>query len=64
VTHLSFHLGGATLRPKLEKSVARYLAQLDTADLQEPSAELVAKTAHLKEKRLSWKARCSGWWRS
>jgi transposase/macrodomain Ter protein organizer (MatP/YcbG family) len=35
--------GGAT-------SVARYLAQLDTADLQEPSDELAAKTAHLKEK--------------
>jgi hypothetical protein len=30
--------------------VARYLAQLDTADLQEPSEELAAKTAHLKEK--------------
>ena len=27
-----------------------YLAQLDTADLQEPSEELAAKTAHLKEK--------------
>jgi hypothetical protein len=37
-------------RAQLEKSVARYLAQLDTADLQEPSEELVAKTAHLKEK--------------
>src|SRR6201987_1694543 len=35
---------------QLEKSVARYLAQLDTADRQEPSEELVAKTAHLKEK--------------
>jgi hypothetical protein len=34
----------------LEKSVARYLAQLDTADRQEPSEELAAKTAHLKEK--------------
>ena len=33
-----------------EKSVARYLAQLDTADLQEPSEELAAKTVHLKEK--------------
>jgi len=30
--------------------VARYLAQLDTADRQEPSEELAAKTAHLKEK--------------
>jgi transposase len=37
-------------RARLEKSVARYLAQLDTADLQEPSEELAAKTAHLKEK--------------
>jgi hypothetical protein len=35
-------------RAQLEKSVARYLAQLDTADLQEPSEELAAKTAHLK----------------
>src|ERR671925_319987 len=37
-------------RTQLEKSVARYLTQLDTADLQEPSEELAAKTAHLKEK--------------
>src|SRR5690348_17136888 len=37
-------------RAQLEKSVARYLAQLDTADLQEPSEELAAKAAHLKEK--------------
>src|ERR1700687_623182 len=37
-------------RAQLEKSVARYLAQLDTADLQEPSEELATKTAHLKEK--------------
>src|SRR5579864_1139430 len=36
-------------RAQLEKSVARYLAQLDTADLQEPSEELAAKTAQLKE---------------
>jgi hypothetical protein len=35
---------------KLEESVARYLAQLDTADLQEPSEALAAKTTHLKEK--------------
>ena len=34
----------------MEKSVARYLAQLDTADLQEPSQELAMKTAHLREK--------------
>ena len=37
-------------RAQLEKSVARYLAQLDTADRQEPSEELAAKTAHLNEK--------------
>jgi len=37
-------------RAQLEKSVARYLAQLDTAELYEPSEELAAKTAHLKEK--------------
>jgi transposase len=37
-------------RVQLEESVARYLAQLDTADLQEPSEALSAKTAHLKEK--------------
>ena len=37
-------------RPQLEESVARYLAQLDTADRQEPSEALAAKTAHLKEK--------------
>jgi len=37
-------------RHQLEESVARYLARLDTADLQEPSEALAAKTAHLKEK--------------
>ncbi len=37
-------------RTQLQTSVARYLAQLDTADLQEPSEELAAKTAQLKEK--------------
>jgi transposase/macrodomain Ter protein organizer (MatP/YcbG family) len=37
-------------RAQLEQSVARYLAQLDTADRQEPSDELAAKTVHLKEK--------------
>ena len=37
-------------RLQLEESVARYLAQLDTADLQDPSEALVAKTVHLKEK--------------
>src|SRR6516162_11141278 len=35
---------------QIEESVARYLSQLDTADLQEPSEALVARTAHLKEK--------------
>src|SRR3981189_1927760 len=37
-------------RAPLEESVARYLSQLDTADLQEPLEALAAKTAHLKEK--------------
>src|SRR5262252_2230227 len=37
-------------RAQLEESVARYLSQLDTADRQEPSEALAAKTAHLKEK--------------
>jgi hypothetical protein len=37
-------------RQQLEESIARYLAQLDTADLQDPSETLAAKTAHLKEK--------------
>jgi transposase len=35
---------------QIEESVARYLSQLDTADLQEPSEALAAKTVHLKEK--------------
>src|SRR6516164_4605574 len=35
---------------QIEDSVARYLNQLDTADLQEPSEALAAKTEHLKEK--------------
>src|SRR5215470_9758091 len=35
---------------QIEESVARYLEQLDTADRQEPSEALAAKTAHLKEK--------------
>src|ERR1700732_3262883 len=34
-------------RAQLEKSVARYLAQLDTAELHGPSEELAAKSAHL-----------------
>jgi transposase len=37
-------------RAQLEESVARYLSQLDTADLQEPSETLVLKTERLKEK--------------
>jgi transposase len=37
-------------RQQLEESVSRYLAQLDTADLQEPSETLAAKTTHLREK--------------
>jgi transposase len=37
-------------RAQLEESVARYLAQLDTADRQEPTEELAAKTKHLREK--------------
>ena len=37
-------------RKQLEENVARYLSQLDTADLQEPAEALAAKTAHLKEK--------------
>src|ERR1700726_915430 len=35
---------------QIEESVARYLSQLDTADLQEPTEALAAKMAHLKEK--------------
>jgi hypothetical protein len=35
---------------QIEESVARYLSQLDTADLQEPSETLAIKTTHLKEK--------------
>src|SRR6266853_6270158 len=35
---------------QIDESVARYLSQLDTADLQEPSEALAAKTAHLQEK--------------
>jgi transposase len=37
-------------RAQLEESIARYLSQLDTADRQEPSEALAAKTSHLKEK--------------
>jgi transposase len=35
---------------QIEESVARYLQQLDTADRQEPSEVLQAKTSRLKEK--------------
>jgi transposase len=35
---------------QIEESVARYLSQLDTADLQDPSEALAVRTAHLKEK--------------
>jgi transposase len=35
---------------QIEESVARYLQQLDTADRQEPSETLKAKTSRLKEK--------------
>ena len=38
------------LRAQLEERVARYLAQLDTADRQEPSEELATKMAHLRDK--------------
>ena len=37
-------------RAQLEESVARYLSQLDTTDLQEPSETLALKTERLKEK--------------
>ena len=37
-------------RAQLEESVTRYLSQLDTADRQEPSEALAAKTTRLKEK--------------
>jgi transposase len=35
---------------QIEESVARYLSQLDTADLQGPSEGLTVKMTHLKEK--------------
>jgi len=37
-------------RAQLEQSVTRYLSQLDTADLQEPSETVELKRTHLKEK--------------
>src|SRR5262245_9049132 len=42
-------------RVQLEDSVACYLAQLDTADRQEPSEALASKTTHLKEKLVKLK---------
>ncbi len=43
-------------RKQLEESVARYLAQLDTADLQEPSETITPKKVRLKEKLETLKA--------
>jgi hypothetical protein len=40
----------ASRMAQIEESVARYLQQLDTADRQEPSEALKAKTSRLKEK--------------
>jgi transposase len=37
-------------RAQLEESVARYLSQLDTADRQQPSEALAARTTRLKKK--------------
>ena len=37
-------------RKQLEESVSRYLSQLDTADLQDPSETLVLKKERIKEK--------------
>jgi transposase len=37
-------------RQQIDESVARYLAQLDTADRQEPTEVLAAKTDRIKEK--------------
>jgi transposase len=37
-------------RTQLEESVARYLAQLDTADRQDPSESIELKKTHLREK--------------
>jgi transposase len=37
-------------RAQIEESVARYLQQLDTADRQDPSEALAARTTRLKEK--------------
>src|SRR5215472_16411715 len=40
----------AKVERQLEQSVARYLAQLDTADRQEPSETIELKKTRLKEK--------------
>jgi hypothetical protein len=45
----------AMSRAQIEESVARYLQQLDTADRQEPSEVLAAKTARLEEKIMKLK---------
>jgi 23S rRNA pseudoU1915 N3-methylase RlmH len=37
-------------KEQIEKSVARYLDQLDSADRQEPSPALAARTTRLNEK--------------
>jgi hypothetical protein len=37
-------------RTQLEESVARYLSQLDTADLREPSETIELKKTYLKDK--------------
>jgi hypothetical protein len=37
-------------RKQLEESISRYLSQLDTADLQDPSETLTLKKARIKEK--------------
>jgi len=47
-------------RAQLEESVARYLAQLDTADRKEPSEELAATTQHLKEKLVKLESEMQG----
>ncbi len=44
-------------RAQLEESVARYLSQLDTADLQEPTEALAVKVTRLKEKPRLWRRR-------
>ena len=44
---------------QIEESVARYLSQLDTADLQEPSEALLAKTAHSRRSLPNSRASCN-----